>query len=111
MLFDDEKRHAVALPAATPDGKPATIAFLIKHLCENVMKDTRKELFVLDDHMYVPTHDSIGSPVPSYPHALHRSARGVDAALCPVSGHRDKGVRPERGGTGQDSALEYPAGP
>jgi ubiquitin related modifier 1 len=24
---------------------------LIHHLCEHVMKDTRKELFVLDDHL------------------------------------------------------------
>jgi hypothetical protein len=26
---------------------------LIHHLCENVMKDTRKELFVLQEHLYV----------------------------------------------------------
>lgn len=53
MLFDDEKRLSITLPAVTADGKPATIAFLIEHLCENFMKDPRKELFLLDNHMYV----------------------------------------------------------
>ena len=51
MLFSDQRHHSVALPAADQDVKPTNIAFLIDHLCENVMKDTRKELFVLDDHL------------------------------------------------------------
>lgn len=51
MLFSDERRHSLALPAKDKDGRPATVAFLIDYLCENVMKDTRKELFVLDDHL------------------------------------------------------------
>lgn len=53
MLFSDQRRHALNLPAKDQDGNPSTIAFLIHHLCEHVMKDTRKELFVLDNHMYV----------------------------------------------------------
>ncbi|UQC82579.1 ubiquitin-like modifier 1 [Colletotrichum lupini] len=47
------RRHALSIPAVNKDGKPATIAFLINYLCENTMKDSRKELFVLDDHLYV----------------------------------------------------------
>lgn len=53
MLFAHEKRHSLSLPAADKEGKPATIAFLMDYLCRNTMKDERKELFVLDDHLYV----------------------------------------------------------
>ncbi|PNH37859.1 hypothetical protein VD0004_g8932 [Verticillium dahliae] len=53
MLFEDQRKHAVSIPSRSEDGQPATIAHLIDHLCKNVMKDSRKELFVLDDHMYV----------------------------------------------------------
>lgn len=51
MLFEDQRRVSVSLPAADKNGKPTNVAFLIHHLCENVMKDTRKELFVLDGHL------------------------------------------------------------
>ena len=51
MLFSDERVHSVAIPAQDKDGKPSCIAFLIDYLCEHTMKDTRKELFVLDGHM------------------------------------------------------------
>ncbi|EFQ27916.1 hypothetical protein CGRA01v4_03444 [Colletotrichum graminicola] len=51
MLFSDKRRHALSIPAVSKDGKPATIGFLINYLCENTMKDSRKELFVLDGHL------------------------------------------------------------
>ncbi|TRX95445.1 hypothetical protein FHL15_003776 [Xylaria flabelliformis] len=51
MLFSDQRRHAISMPATGKNGKPATIACLVDYLCENTMKDTRKELFVLDDHV------------------------------------------------------------
>ncbi|KAL6854171.1 ubiquitin related modifier 1 [Trichoderma novae-zelandiae] len=51
MLFSDQRRHSLVLPAKDKDGNPSTIAYLIHHLCEHVMKDTRKELFVLQDHL------------------------------------------------------------
>lgn len=50
MLFSDEREHRVEMPAVVGE-KPATVAHLIDHLCKHVMKDTRKELFVLDGHM------------------------------------------------------------
>ena len=53
MLFADQKQHKLLLPAVTKEGKPANIKFLMDHLCEHAMKDTRKELFILDDHLYV----------------------------------------------------------
>lgn len=55
MLFSDQRRHSISIPAANKDGKPATIADLIHHLCEHTMKDARKDLFVLQDHLYVTT--------------------------------------------------------
>ncbi|KAI1407260.1 ubiquitin related modifier 1 [Hypoxylon sp. FL1857] len=51
MLFSDQRRHSLSIPAANKEGKPATIADLIDYLCEHVMKDNRKELFVLEDHL------------------------------------------------------------
>ncbi|GJC93624.1 ubiquitin-related modifier 1 [Colletotrichum higginsianum] len=56
MLFSDQRRHALSIPAVNKDGKPATIAFLIDYLCENTMKDSRKELFVLDGHLGIVIH-------------------------------------------------------
>lgn len=53
MLFSDQRRHSLSLPSMDSDGRPSNIAFLIHHLCEHVMKDTRKELFVLEDHLSV----------------------------------------------------------
>ena len=61
MLFDNQRRHSVSLPAESCSGKPATIAFLIDYLCKNLMKDPRSDLFVLDSHMCV---SSFGFPVP-----------------------------------------------
>lgn len=55
LLFSDQRKLKLALPAHDKDGKPVTVAYLINHLCEDVMKDNRKELFVLDSHMYAPT--------------------------------------------------------
>lgn len=51
MLFSNKKRHSLSIPAVDKDGKPATVAFLIDHLCRDTMKDNRKELFVLDEHL------------------------------------------------------------
>ncbi|KAJ6438510.1 ubiquitin related modifier 1 [Purpureocillium lavendulum] len=51
MLFSDQRHHSVTLPSEGDDGRRANIALLIDHLCRHVMKDTRKELFVLDGHI------------------------------------------------------------
>lgn len=53
MLFSDQKRHNITIPATDKDGKPVTVTYLIDYLCKNTMKDSRKELFVLDNQMYV----------------------------------------------------------
>ncbi|CAK1361698.1 Ubiquitin-related modifier 1 [Cercospora beticola] len=49
LLFSDQRQHKISLPAKDPQGHPATVAFLIKWLCENLMQDPRKDMFVLDD--------------------------------------------------------------
>lgn len=64
MLFSDQRQHKLVIPAHDKDSKPVTIAYLIDHLCQHVMKDSRKELFVLDDHMYVLLLHRPPTPVP-----------------------------------------------
>ncbi|GAW12739.1 hypothetical protein ANO14919_021090 [Xylariales sp. No.14919] len=51
MLFSDQRRHALSIPAHDKNNKPVTVAYLIEYLCEKTMEDARKELFVLDDHL------------------------------------------------------------
>ena len=58
MLFSDQRRHQLSIPARDGDGKPATVAFLIDYLCKNTMRDSRQELFVLDKHLCVSPHQA-----------------------------------------------------
>lgn len=51
MLFANERKHSLTLPATVGDGKKPTISYLIEYLVENVMKDQRKELFVVDNNV------------------------------------------------------------
>lgn len=55
MLFSDQRHHKLSIPALDHRGSPTTIAHLVDHLCQHVMEDNRKELFVVDNHMYVPS--------------------------------------------------------
>lgn len=47
ILFSNQSKHNIALPAKNKDGSPANMKALVTHLCENTMTDHRKELFVL----------------------------------------------------------------
>lgn len=51
MLSSNKKRHSLSIPATKEDGKPANISFLVDFLVKNLMKDPRKELFVLDNQV------------------------------------------------------------
>ncbi|KAG0648278.1 Ubiquitin-related modifier 1 [Hyphodiscus hymeniophilus] len=51
MLFSDQRKHTLQVPAKDDKGNAVTVGWLVHHLCEEVMKDTRKELFVLDGHV------------------------------------------------------------
>lgn len=53
MLFSDKRQHKLAIPAHDKNDKAVTVAYLIEYLCQYTMKDKRKDLFVLDDHLYV----------------------------------------------------------
>ena len=55
MLFSDQRKHSISIPSQDANGQPANIRVLVDWLCENLMKDKRKELFVLDDSVYVST--------------------------------------------------------
>ncbi|KAI7262900.1 hypothetical protein KC345_g9306 [Hortaea werneckii] len=48
MLFSDQRKHRISLPSKTPEGTPSNVAFLIYWLCENLMKDPRRDMFVLE---------------------------------------------------------------
>ncbi|KAI7201009.1 hypothetical protein KC352_g19483 [Hortaea werneckii] len=48
MLFSDQRKHRISLPSKTPDGQPSNVAFLIHWLCENLMRDPRRDMFVLE---------------------------------------------------------------
>ncbi|KXL44857.1 hypothetical protein M433DRAFT_144235 [Acidomyces richmondensis BFW] len=49
MLFSNQRRHDVILPALDINGQSSNMGFLIKWICHNLMKDPRKEIFVLND--------------------------------------------------------------
>ncbi|ODM20458.1 Ubiquitin-related modifier 1 [Aspergillus cristatus] len=51
MLFSNERKHNVAIPAQLSDGSRPNIAYLLQYLVDNVMKDERKELFILEDNV------------------------------------------------------------
>jgi ubiquitin related modifier 1 len=38
----------VQIPASDPSGKPANVGFLVGWLCDNLMVDKRKDMFVMD---------------------------------------------------------------
>jgi ubiquitin related modifier 1 len=51
MLFGNENKHEIQIPATGKDNAPVNVAYLVHYLCDNIMKDTRKELFVLGGSM------------------------------------------------------------
>jgi ubiquitin related modifier 1 len=48
MLFSNERKLSLSVPQKDEHGNSPNIAFLVRYLCERIMKDSRKELFVLD---------------------------------------------------------------
>lgn len=61
MLFSNQRKHNISLPAADEYGRTANIAFLIRYLCAHLMKDPRKELFVLDESVYATNINVLSS--------------------------------------------------
>lgn len=50
-LFSNQRKINLSLPARDHMEEPASMNFLIRHLCEHHLTDHRKEFFVLDDTM------------------------------------------------------------
>ncbi|KAF7513601.1 Ubiquitin- modifier 1 [Endocarpon pusillum] len=48
MLFNNKRKHKISIPTQDARGLPVNINLLVRYLCENVMNDSRKELFVVD---------------------------------------------------------------
>ncbi|KAI4144434.1 MAG: hypothetical protein L6R39_004184 [Caloplaca ligustica] len=49
MLFSNKRKHCVSLPAIDENGGASNLAYLVRYLCNQLMNDCRKELFVSDD--------------------------------------------------------------
>lgn len=54
MLFANERKLSLSIPVHDDAGAPSNVAYLVRHLCDNVMKDPRKDMFVLDGTVCVP---------------------------------------------------------
>ncbi len=48
LLFSNQRKHQLHLPSTDEYDQPVNLAFLVRFLCQNLMKDPRKELFVMD---------------------------------------------------------------
>lgn len=53
MLFSNERKHKISLPSRVDGGSQPNIAYLLQYLVHSVMKDQRKELFIMEDNVYV----------------------------------------------------------
>lgn len=59
MLFSHKRKHFIPLPAVDENGGASNLAYLVRYLCDKLMRGRKKELFVLDDTVFVdyPTVD------------------------------------------------------
>ncbi|MCJ1248343.1 Ubiquitin- modifier 1 [Trapelia coarctata] len=48
LLFSNQRRHFLSLPFKNENDAPANMAFLIRYLCERLLKDRRMDMFVVD---------------------------------------------------------------
>ena len=53
MLFSNERKHNISLPTRLHDRSRPNITYLLQYLIDNVMKDQRRDLFVLEGNVYV----------------------------------------------------------
>jgi len=51
LLFADQRKLSISVPAKDDQGNPVTVGWLVDHLCTEHMKDSRKDMFVLDGHV------------------------------------------------------------
>ena len=48
LLFSNQRKHNITLPSSDESGYSINIAYLIRYLCDNLMRDVRKEMFIVD---------------------------------------------------------------
>lgn len=53
LLFNNERKHEILLPALKEDGSASDISSLLIYLVENTMNDDRKDMFIMEDSVYV----------------------------------------------------------
>jgi len=51
MLFADQRKHKLPIPAYDDNKNPVTVGWLVHYLCNEIMQDARKDMFVLDGHV------------------------------------------------------------
>ncbi|KAJ5638807.1 hypothetical protein N7528_001197 [Penicillium herquei] len=51
ILFANERKHKISLPGRLDDGSNPNISYLLHYLVDNLMKDQRKELFIMEDNV------------------------------------------------------------
>ena len=49
MLFSNQRKHRLSLPGSDEKGCPTNMAYLVRYLCENLMSDARRDMFVVDN--------------------------------------------------------------
>ena len=49
LLFSNQRKHKISLPGSDEKGCPTNMAYLVRYLCENLMSDARRDMFVVDD--------------------------------------------------------------
>ena len=53
LLFSNQRKHYLSLPVVDEQGRTATMDSLVRYLCQYVMKDSKKDMFVVDGAVYV----------------------------------------------------------
>lgn len=48
LLFSNQRTHKLQIPATDPLGNPPNVGFLVGYLCDHLMADKRKDMFVMD---------------------------------------------------------------
>ena len=56
LLFSNKRKHQIDLPSTDENGRSANLAFLVRYLCESLMVDKRKEMFVMEGTVSVASY-------------------------------------------------------
>ncbi|KAJ5752323.1 hypothetical protein N7520_009240 [Penicillium odoratum] len=51
ILFSNQRKHKIIMPGRLDDGSVPNISNLVRYLVDNLMKDQRKELFIMEDNV------------------------------------------------------------